>query len=148
MIGRGLAIAVLVAAVLVGYSVFYRPPDDPLVVYCAHDAVHAASVLRRFRDETGIGLSIRYDTEASKSLALVELIRREREKPRCDVFWNNQLLGTAQLATEGLLEAYRGAGYDRIPEKFRSRIGYWAGFGGRLRVFIVNTERMAPTVTA
>lgn len=148
MIGRGFAIAAIAAAVLVGYSLFYRPKGDSLSVYCAHDAVHAQSVLRRFYDETGIQVSVRFDTEANKSLALVELLRRERSDRRCDVFWNNQLLGTAQLASEGLFEAYRGAGYDRIPAKYRCPAGYWTGFGGRLRVFTVNTTKMEATDAA
>ena len=122
--------------------------SDTLVVYCAHDALYAQEVLDRFTAETGIPVSIRFDTEATKSLGLVNLIIAERGHPRCDVFWNNQVLGTVQLQGEGLLEPYRGAGWQRIPEAFRDSGGHWTGFGGRLRVYIVNTQAMEASESA
>jgi iron(III) transport system substrate-binding protein len=91
---------------------------------------------------------VRYDTEATKSLGLVELLLQEKAHPRCDVFWNNELLGTLQLAEAGLLLPYRGSGYERIPAAFKDADGRWAGFAARLRLWIVNTNRMAPTQEA
>ncbi|MCX5662734.1 MAG: extracellular solute-binding protein [Planctomycetota bacterium] len=117
---------------------------DPLVVYCAHDAVYAEKILRQFEKETGVPLSIRYDTEATKSLNLVELLLREGKSPRCDVFWNNQLVGTDQLKAAGLLEPYKGPGYERIPSNYRDADGCWTGFAARLRVYIINTDRLKP----
>src|SRR5262249_38990021 len=66
---------------------------------------------------------------------------QEREHPQCDVFWNNELLGTCQLQGEAILQPYRGPGFERIPERFRDPDGFWTGFAARLRVFIVNTDR-------
>jgi iron(III) transport system substrate-binding protein len=114
-----------------------------LVVYCAHDAVYAEDVLREFEREAGIPLDIRFDTEATKSLGLVQLIARERNRPRCDVFWNNELLGTLDLAEQGLLLPYQGDGWQRMPERFRDAEGRWVGFAARMRVWIVNTTAMA-----
>jgi len=109
---------------------------DALVVYCAHDAMHAEAVLAAFEAETGIDVEVRYDNEATKSLGLVEAIASEREAPRCDVLWNNEVLGTMWLARQGLLAEYRGTGWQRIPERWRDPAGRWVGFGGRLRVWI------------
>ena len=39
-----------------------------LVVYCAHDREFAEVVLQEFERQTGIPVSVRYDTEATKSL--------------------------------------------------------------------------------
>jgi iron(III) transport system substrate-binding protein len=119
-----------------------------LVVYCAHDSVYSEAVLRRFEAETGTPVAIRFDSEATKSLGLQELLLRERNHPRCDVFWNNELLGTVSLAEQGILEPYMGSGYQRIPARFKDPQGYWTGFGARFRVYIVNTEAMAPTEAA
>src|SRR5262245_51615046 len=105
----------LVALVLLGTAAIFWPRDNGLVVYCAHDAVFAESILRHFERQTGQRIAVRYDTEATKSLGLVELIQRERTHPHCDVFWNNEVLGTLELANAGLLEPYRGSGYARIP---------------------------------
>jgi len=79
---------------------------------------------------------------------LVELLLQEKAHPRCDVFWNNELLGTLQLADEGLLLSYRGSGYKRIPAAFKDADGRWAGFAARLRLWIVNTNRLSPTEEA
>ncbi len=114
--------------------------DGPLVVYCAHDAVFSEKVLRDFEDETGIEVVPRFDTEASKSLGLVQLIMRERDRPRCDVFWNNEQLGMMQLQREGLLQPYKGEGFARMPDAYKDPDGYWCGFAARLRVWIVNTK--------
>jgi iron(III) transport system substrate-binding protein len=116
--------------------------DESLVVYCAHDAEFAERILRGFERQTGISLIIRYDTEATKSLGLTNLILQERDHPQCDIFWNNQTLTTQQLQDEGLLVLWKGAGYERIPAQFKDDDGYWTGFAARLRVYIVNTDRM------
>jgi iron(III) transport system substrate-binding protein len=115
---------------------------NALVVYCAHDAVFAESVLRDFEKQSGIRLAVRYDTEATKSLGLVEQIIREGNRPRCDVFWNNELLGTMDLAERGLLAPYRGPGWERIPPQWKDTEGKWAGFAARMRVLILNTRNL------
>ncbi len=138
----GVAFVTAVTALAAAWWFVWRT-DDALVVYCAHDAVFAESILRDFERETGHRVAIRFDTEATKSLGLTELIRREREHPRADVFWNNQALGTMQLAREGLLEPYRGAGWSRMVPQWRDPDARWVGFGARLRVWIVRADRIA-----
>lgn len=141
----------VVLATLLGSCGRGDPAPDALIVYCAHDQVYAEQVLESFSIETGIPVEARYDTEATKSLGLTELIVREADHeggPRADVFWNNQLLGTAELADRGLLEPYQGPGWQRIPADFKDPEGRYVGFGGRLRVWIVDTEKMEPTPAA
>lgn len=139
---------VLTAALTLSY-VLSRPDDDTLVVYCAHDLVYAEPILKEFQQATGIRVVIVGDTEATKSLGLTQQVIREGEASRrCDVFWNNQELGTIQLQEAGLLQPYKGPGYERIPEKFKDPDGYWTGFAGRMRVWIINTDRMEPTEAA
>ncbi len=139
-----LAIIVLVGTLL-SVSIFRNQQaesDNALVVYCAHDAVFSTEILDRFERETGVKVTVRFDEEASKSLGLLNQILGERKNPRCDVFWNNQLFNTLQLKDAGLLEPYKGPGYERIPDRYKDADGLWTGFAGRLRVFIVNTDRM------
>ena len=119
-----------------------RADRDPLVVYCAHDSIYAEHLLHEFEQRTGIEIVIRFDTEASKSLGLVNLLMRESPHPRCDVFWNNQIQGTLDLQDRGILLPYRGAGFERIPSRFKNPDGHWVGFAGRLRVLIVNTANV------
>jgi iron(III) transport system substrate-binding protein len=117
--------------------------SNSLVVYCAHDSVYADQILQDFQRQTGIRVDVRYDTEATKSLGLINLIVQERHQPRCDVFWNNEMLGTLDLQSQGLLEPYQGSAWKRLPEKYRDPEGHWVGFGARLRVIIVNTQMAA-----
>lgn len=140
-----LTIIEVIAIAGVGAAFYFQKQDDPLVVYCAHDSVFSEIILKEFEQESGIRVEPRFDTEATKSLGLTNLIIREQDHPRCDVFWNNQTLGTADLKAQGLLEPYRGPGYARIPEQFKDPEGYWTGFAARLRVYIINTQKMEAT---
>jgi len=117
-------------------------PGNALVVYCAHDSIYSAQLLDKFEAETGIKVAVRFDTEGTKSLGLVNLLLQEKQNPRCDVFWNNELLGTLDLQEAGVLEPYKGPGHQRMPERYRDSAGHWTGFGGRLRVGIFNTDRV------
>ena len=137
-------VVVPLAAVALCAAVFFLwlPSRDALVVYCAHDALYSEEILRQFERETGIPVEIRFDTEATKSLGLVELLLREKENPRCDVFWNNQVAGTMDLQDAGLLVPYRGSGHERIPERFKDPEGHWTGFAARMRVIVVHRDRV------
>lgn len=114
--------------------------QDAVVVYCAHDAVYAEEILNAFSEKFHIRVIPVFDTEATKSLGLTELIRSERNHPRCDVFWNNEILGTLALQQEGLLAAYPGPGWERMPEAVKDSQARWTGFAARLRVLLVNTN--------
>ena len=110
---------ILILAALALAWLYHRSGPPRLTVYCAHDAIYAESILRDFTRQTGIPVATRYDTEATKSLGLTELLVREKAAPRCDVFWNNELLGTLDLQEKGILAAYRGLGWERIPANFK-----------------------------
>ena len=134
---RNLILVLLLGGVLLVWQSLGR---DKLTVYCAHDVVFAESILRDFEKQTGIAVAVKYDTEATKSLGLAEQIIRESAHPRCDVFWNNELLGTLDLAARGLLDSHKGPGWQRIPAQFRDPDGRWTAFAARLRVIIERSD--------
>lgn len=143
--GSRAAGGVLAAALLAGVAVLWAVRDggeDPLVVYCAHDSIYSEAILREFERRTGIPLAVTFDTDAARSLGLTNLIIQQRDHPQCDVFWNNQVLTTVELQRQGLLEPYRGPGWGRIPDAYKDPQGYWTGFAARLRVYIVNIQRL------
>jgi iron(III) transport system substrate-binding protein len=117
-------------------SLQWLSSSQPLIVYCAHDQELAQPVLDRFTRETGIPVQVRFDTEATKSLGLQQLILSEQAHPRCDVFWNNEQLGMQHLASQGLLASYQGSGWHARNDQYRDVDGYWVGFAARLRVLI------------
>jgi len=122
--------------------------QNQLTIYCAHDMVYSEPILKQFEKDTGIKVIVKYDTEATKSLGLTEQLIQERNNPVCDVFWNNEILGTMDLQVRGLLEPFKGQGFARIPDKFKDPDGYWVGFAARLRVWIINTNLTTPTPQA
>ncbi|MEO8350422.1 MAG: substrate-binding domain-containing protein [Chthoniobacteraceae bacterium] len=134
---RLLIVVLAVAGIGAGVALWKATHEDALVVYCAHDAIFAEGILRQFERESGRPLVIRYDTEATKSLGLVEMLISERASPRCDVFWNNEVLGTMDLAERGALAAYCGSGWERMPAVSKDADGLWTGFAARMRVVIL-----------
>ena len=140
-----IVVCLLVGGALAAYIGAAFGSRDRLVVYCAHDSLYAEKLLHSFQQRTGIPVAVRFDTEATKSLGLVNLLIREKDNPRCDVFWNNQVQGTLDLCERGLLVPYKGPGFRRIPDRFKDPEGHWVGFAARLRVYIVNTHHMAAT---
>lgn len=140
------AILVPIALLLAGLIwIQQKAGEQALIVYCAHDSVYSEKILKEFEKETGIKVMPKFDTEATKSLGLLELIKSEKNNSRCDVFWNNQVLGTMDLKREGLLQPYKGTGFQRIPANFKDPEGNWVGFGARLRVYIINKDKMKVT---
>jgi len=119
-------------------------PEPDLVVYCALDQVFAEPLLARFEKETGLDVQMHFDTEASKTVGLVRRLIEEKDQPRCDVFWNNEIAQTVRLAELGMLATYDSPSAADIPPLFRDPQGRWTGFGARARILIVNTDLADP----
>src|SRR5262249_45720498 len=83
------------------------------------------------------------DTESTKTIGLVQAIFAERERPRCDLFWNNEILNTIRLDHEGMLRAYASPAAANYPPADRSPDNKWVGFAARARVLVVNTNQLA-----
>lgn len=115
-----------------------------VVVYTALDRMFSEPILVEFEKRTGIKVMAKYDTEATKTVGLVNAIRSEKDRPRCDVFWNNEIVNTIRLKREGLLEKYDSPAAAAYPPNFRDPEGCWFGFAARARVLIVNTNLVAP----
>ncbi|MFQ5805866.1 MAG: extracellular solute-binding protein [Phycisphaerae bacterium] len=136
-----IAVACVVPTVLVGCERRASERGRPeVVVYTALDQQFSEPILSAFTQQTGIAVRAVYDTESTKTVGLVNRIRAEAQRPRCDVFWNNEILNTLRLKAEGLLQPCQPAQADNYPVQYRDRAGYWYGFAARARVILVNTE--------
>ena len=120
----------------------YTQPE--VVVYAALDREFSEPVLNEFTTQTKIKTLGKYDLESTKTVGLTQAIIGEASRPRCDVFWNNEILNTLRLEERGLLEAYRSPQAEHYPEIFRSPNGTWHGFAARARILIVNTNVVSP----
>ena len=149
-ISRHAVIVVLIGFLLMGWSCRDRPAGRQVVLYCSVDQEFAEPVVAQFEKESGIRVLARYDTEASKTVGLVQRIRAEAAAPAADVFWSGEVFHTIRLAREGLLTPYRdedGPGARKtqnqdLPGTFADPNGCWYGFALRARVIGYNTRRV------
>ena len=111
-----------------------------VVVYAALDREFSEPILADFEKKTGIKVLPKYDVESTKTVGLTNAILAEAARPRCDVFWNNEILNTLRLQEAGLLENYKSSAGEPYPAMFRDADGAWHGFAGRARVLIVNKD--------
>ncbi len=133
----GLALAVpLVLASLTGCP----KPAERVVLYSAQDQEFASGLLDDFKQRTGLAVAPKYDTEANKSVSLYVELVSEKGRPRCDVFWNNEILSTIRLHRQGLLEPYDSPAAKPYPASAKAADHAWHAFAARPRILIVNTK--------
>ena len=114
--------------------------NDEVVVYTALDAEFSRPIFAGFTEETSIDVLPKFDTESTKTVGLAQAILAERDRPRCDVFWNNEILNTLLLERAGLLEVYRAPAANPFPASAKPPSKKWHGFAARARILIVNTN--------
>ncbi|MFI4876388.1 MAG: extracellular solute-binding protein [Blastopirellula sp. JB062] len=114
--------------------------DNEAVVYVALDREFSEPHFLAFEKETGVHVAAKYDAEANKTVGLTAALLAEKNRPRCDLFWNNEVLNTLRLEKAGLLDAYLPPNAEDFPAEFRSPDGTWHGFASRARVLLANTE--------
>jgi len=114
-----------------------------VVVYTALDSQFSEPIFADFTAQSGVTVRPKFDTESTKTVGLTEAILAEGDRPRCDVFWNNEILNTLRLERAGLLEVYHSPAAKDYPAMARSPDGTWHGFAARARVLLVNTKLVA-----
>jgi iron(III) transport system substrate-binding protein len=120
-------------------------PQDrrQVVLYCSVDQAVAEPIIAEFEKRTGIKVLARFDTEASKTVGLVQRIRAEAARPMADVFWSSEIFHTIRLSREGLLAPYSSDKTKDWPAMFADPNARWYGFALRARVIAYNTKRVA-----
>ena len=98
-----------------------RKSESVVTVYASQDQVYAEPILAKFTKETKIRVRAIYDSEAVKTVGLVNRLITEESNPQCDVFWNNEELRTRQLEARNIVQK-------------------WAPVGHRSRRIVINTH--------
>ncbi|WP_041672684.1 extracellular solute-binding protein [Sulfurovum sp. NBC37-1] len=109
-----------------------------VTVYVSEDQVFSEPVLEAFEKKTGIKVNAVYDSEESKSTGVMNRLIAEKNNPQADVYWANEPIRAEVLRKKGILSAYESPNAKGIPEEFKQKEHYWAGFSARVRLFIVN----------
>jgi iron(III) transport system substrate-binding protein len=130
----------LFTALVAGLGCGGRPE---VVVYSALDREFAEPILTTYQSGHGVEIAGKYDSESTKTVGLTNLIIQEASNPRCDLFWNNEILNTIRLKEKGLLQPFRPSHAVDLPETFKAKDGSWYGFAARARVLVVNTKLVA-----
>ncbi len=120
----------------------WRASEHEVVVYTAFDAEFSEPILEKFQQQERVVVLSNFDVESTKTVGLVTRIIREKDRPRCDLFWNNEILHTLRLQKQGLLRPYDSPAGRQFPAGFRSPGGFWYGFAARARILIVNTKHV------
>lgn len=139
MLGKDLVVCFSICMLASATGCWSRAEQE-VVVYAALDREFSEPILNDFQAATGVQVLDKYDIESTKTVGLVSAIIQEQNRPRCDVFWNNEILHTLRLKKLGLLEVYLSPSAEAFPENYRSTAGDWHGLAARARVLIVNTE--------
>ncbi len=119
------------------------PNDASVVVYSALDREFAEPVLKDLARQAGVSLRSKFDVESTKTVGLTNTLIAESVQPRCDLFWNNEILNTIRLKERGLLQPYRPRHAEDVPAAFKDPDGYWYGFAARARILLVNTRSVS-----
>ncbi len=116
-------------------------PENALIIYSAADREFAEPIIAAYqRRNPNTEVVPQFDVESTKTVGLVTRLESESSRPRCDVFWNNEIMHTLRLESAGLLAPISWDIPRDWPSSMRSTQRTWIGFGSRARVLLVNRE--------
>jgi iron(III) transport system substrate-binding protein len=134
------AIGLVILPLLVLLSGCGDSSNPRVVLYCAQDQEFAEASLADFTQRSGVEVATKFDTEADKSVSLYQELVADQARPRCDVFWNNEIVNTIRLQRDGLLEPYDSPSAAPYPAFCRASDNTWHAFAARARILIVNKQ--------
>jgi len=114
--------------------------EPGVVVYTALDRDFSEPIFKAYQATNNIEIRPKFDIESTKTVGLTQAILAEADRPRCDLFWNNEILNTLRLKQKGLLQRFDPPNAADLPDTFRDPDGMWYGFAARARILLVNTN--------
>ncbi|HWE40557.1 MAG TPA: extracellular solute-binding protein [Isosphaeraceae bacterium] len=133
--------ALLLLGLLAGCGPRVAAPKT-VTTYVSLDREFSKPVLDAYQARTGVAVLPVFDVESTKSVGLAMKIMAEAQGPRCDVYWDNEILQMIRLHRKGLLAPSKPANAADYPDLFKAKDGTWYGFAARARVLLVNTEKV------
>lgn len=131
------AVLVVFAAALAGCGSSDDTTDsNKLVVYSGREAELVEPLYKKFEQESGLDVEVRYGESPELAATLME----EGENSPADVFYAQD--AGAIGAVEDQLQALPDGVSEKVEERFRDTNGRWTGVTGRARVLAYNTDEL------
>jgi iron(III) transport system substrate-binding protein len=140
-VNRLAAVGLFAALTLVGCRGDGPRPRE-VTAYVSADRPFSEPIMQDYERQTGVRVSVVYDTEETKSTGLANRLLAEKGRPQADVFWSNEPVRTLMLKSRGVLAPYQSPAASGIANTFKDPDGYWTGFSARLRVIVYNADKV------
>lgn len=128
----------LLAAVFAWFLAGHAPHD--VVLYCGVDQDQSRAMVEVFEKEHGLTVDFHGENEAYRSIGLPNRLTLEKDDPKADVYWSNEIMHMIHLADVGIIDELPKGLAETFPEAWRDPRGRFIQFGARARVLLVNTE--------
>jgi iron(III) transport system substrate-binding protein len=122
-----------------GDEVVADDAEGPLTVYSGRSEELVGEILRRFQDETGIELDVRYGDTAELAATIIN----EGDRTPADVYFGQDAGALGALQAEGRFATLPDDLVDLVDPQFASTSGEWVGVTGRVRVLTYNTDTLS-----
>jgi iron(III) transport system substrate-binding protein len=138
---RTILFPLVILLVAAGLFWLLRPePEADVVLYCGVDQDQSQPIAQEFTEETGLTVRYEGEIESARSIGLPGKLREEKDSPKADVFWSNEIMNMVDLGRRGLLAKLPDGVAERFPPEWRDPQGEYVAFGARARILLVNTE--------
>ncbi len=114
--------------------------SSSVTLYCGVDQDQSRSIAKQFTQATSVAVDYHGETEAMRSVGLPKRLMGERQRPRADVYWSNEIMHMVHLCKSGVMAPLPKGLAEDFPKAWRDPNGRYIAFGARARVFLVNKE--------
>lgn len=109
-----------------------------LTVYSGRSKALVEPLIRKFEQEHGVRLNVRYGSSTQLAMALLE----EGGRTPADVFWAQDAGALGAVHRGGMFQQLPSSLLDILPDQFHNTEGTWIATSGRARVLAYSDSRV------